>query len=93
MHRHSVKNIHNIEGKDHNNLFLGAVYCLEASNSTQTWKANLTLNNKDVNFLLDSGADTNIISVYTFNTLDIPSQSLQKVSTNCLHSVVKSFPP
>lgn len=57
------------EGQDQN-LFLGTLYILQTGNNNNNpFKTQLHVNNVKVDFLLDTGADTNILSYSTFQKL------------------------
>ncbi|KAL0878513.1 hypothetical protein ABMA27_003602 [Loxostege sticticalis] len=64
------------------NLFIGMIYCLNnvcsIMSESKPWHVDLTINDNHVQFLLDSGADTNVISYHTYKKLGIPNASLKK---------------
>lgn len=81
----SVKFISNAENDDDidcipnvncSTNFLGSIY-INSICKNESWRVDLSINNKEINFLLDTGADTNIMSVKTFRFLNFSSASIQ----------------
>lgn len=70
------KQVNCIDRSENNSLFMGLIRINNIK--SDSWCANLSVNNVNINFLLDTGADTNVISSKTFNNLKVSSDSITK---------------
>lgn len=50
---------------ENNKSFLGVISIVNSEQ--KPWTTNLSINNNNITFMIDTGADTNIISLSTFN--------------------------
>lgn len=64
-------------GQENNNLHLGLLTVNSVSNST-SYHVKLNINMSSADFLLDTGADTNILSYNTFKALNLNTDILYK---------------
>lgn len=85
------KNVHFVETEGHspnidtnNRLHMGTIHVNNVNK--ESWQINLSINSHNVTFLLDTGADTNILNLKTFHQLgsllDSISKSRHKLSSN-----------
>lgn len=76
------KQVHNIEltsqqsSQSNNNFFMGSIHI--NSLETKSWQASLSINNKQIIFLLDTGADTNVLTSRTFHKLELSFELISK---------------
>ncbi|CAH0717674.1 unnamed protein product, partial [Brenthis ino] len=64
-----------LENNNNNSLYVGSIYCIQ-NNESKPWNVDILINHVNVNFILDTGADTNIISIHTFNTLNMSHDTI-----------------
>jgi hypothetical protein len=80
----SAKKIHTVgvprdmNSDEETELFIGNLHVNSVDNDKSDWTETLTINDHNIVFKLDTGAQANIIPKFIFDKLDLPDQQLTK---------------
>ncbi|CAH0719065.1 unnamed protein product, partial [Brenthis ino] len=75
----TVQDAEEVSNNDPEQFFIGMV---KSVNNNKSWYLSVLINNVEVKCILDSGADTNIMSLNTFNKLNLSQSIIKSCSAN-----------
>jgi hypothetical protein len=84
----SAKKIHtdgvprDMNSDEETELFIGTLHVNSVDNDKSDWTETLTINDHNIVFKLDTGAQANIIPKLIFDKLDLPGQQLTKTKVS-----------